>query len=435
MTLRTRLVVYLAVVHAMSAGLAGVLLRRQPWALVPIELVLALSIGTGIALIRRLTRSLAVAADAARLIAEGEFTSHFVRSGDAEVDALTSVYNRMADSLRDERTRLQEQHHFFRQVLHVSPSGLVILDFDRRVSDLNPAAARLLGLERDAAVGVSLDALPSPLAPGLAALTPHQSVVVGLAGARRLRCHCGSFIDRGFPRVFFVVDELTEELRQFERAAYEKLIRVMSHEVNNTVTAANSLLESSLTYGRELHGESRTDFERAIAIVIERTAQLSVFMRRFADVFRLPPPVLQRTALVPVVQALVRLVAARDDARGMTWVFEAPDAAVTAAIDRGQFEQACLNVLTNAVEAAGRGGTIHVRIDREHGRACLVIEDNGPGLSAEARENVFTPFFSTKSGGQGIGLTLVQEILTAHRCTFALENRSGGGTRFRIDFP
>ena len=108
-----------------------------------------------------------------------------------------------------------------------------------------------------------------------------------------MKCHHGTFLDRGFPRSFLLVEELTEELRQFERAAYEKLIRVMSHEVNNTVAASNSLLHSSLTYAGELDPANRHDFEQAIGIVIERTEQLSSFMRRFADVFRLPPPLLQ----------------------------------------------------------------------------------------------------------------------------------------------
>ncbi len=139
-------------------------------------------------------------------------------------------------------------------------------------------------------VGRRLESLTSPLGKALADLAPGDAQLVGMLGARRVKCHHGTFIDRGFPRSFLLIEELTEELRQFERAAYEKLIRVMSHEVNNTVAASNSLLHSSLAYAGELAPGNRDDFEQAIGIVIERTEQLGSFMRRFADVFRLPPP-------------------------------------------------------------------------------------------------------------------------------------------------
>ena len=116
--------------------------------------------------------------------------------------------------------------------------------------------------------------------------------MVGLLGARRVKCHHGTFVDRGFPRSFLLIEELTEELRQFERAAYEKLIRVMSHEVNNTVTASNSLLHSSLTYAGELEAANRHDFEQAIGVVIEtdRAAQ-----QLHAPVCRRVPPAARRS--------------------------------------------------------------------------------------------------------------------------------------------
>jgi len=129
---------------------------------------------------------------------------------------------------------------------------------------------------------------------------------------------------RGFRRSFLLVEELTEELRQAERSAYEKLIRVMAHEVNNSVTASNSLLTSSLNYGAELSGDSRHDFEQAIGIVIQRTAQLNQFMRSFADVFRMPTPFKHPERVVDVLESTVRLVSARPDASGVAWTRPPP---------------------------------------------------------------------------------------------------------------
>lgn len=433
MSLRARIITYLAGLHVVFAALAVPLLRHAPLWLFGIELLFVLSLGVGVHLARRALQSLAFAADATRLLREDELTSRFTPVGDPEIDALIAVYNRMVDRLRDERVRLQEQHHFFRQVVDASPAGLLVLDFDGRVSDLNPAAERLMGQTRAAAMGEPIAAADSPLAEALAALPPGGAAIVSLSGPRRIKLQHGTFVDRGFPRRFFVLTELTEELRQFERTAYEKLIRVMSHEVNNTVTATNSLLESSLTYTRDLPAATRPDVDHALRVVIDRAEQLRQFLRRFADVFRLPPPLREPWPLTRLVEPVVQLVAARPDAAGIHWTW-AVDAEPIVSVDRGQFEQACLNIITNAVEAAGPDGHIHLRVTMRADRPALVVEDSGPGLSPDAQENIFTPFFSTKPHGQGIGLTLVREILTAHGCDFTLERPAGGPTAFTIRF-
>jgi two-component system nitrogen regulation sensor histidine kinase NtrY len=418
----------------MFAGLAVFLFLRSPFWLLAVETIFAISLVVGIRLSGDTFRKLGFAAQGIRLIRDEEFTSRFLQVGQPEVDDLIAVYNRMVDHLREERVRLAEQHHFLSQVLDASPSGIVVLDFDQRVATMNPAAERLLDTTSAGVVGRRLEALESPLAAALAALPAGGSCVVGLRGARRVKCQHGTFVDRGFVRTFMLVEELTEELRQFERAAYEKLIRVMSHEVNNTVAASNSLLHSSLTYARQIDSASRDDFTQAIEVVIGRTAQLNAFMRGFADVFRLPPPLRQPTDLVAVLAGIVRLLSAKPDAAGVVWRWDLEQTSVWVSIDRGQIEQALLNILKNAVEAIDGSGTIALSVMSGAGRTALVIEDSGRGISSEAQANLFTPFFSTKPHGQGIGLTLVQEILSAHGFDYTLERTPGGTTRFSIVF-
>jgi nitrogen fixation/metabolism regulation signal transduction histidine kinase len=432
---RARIAAYLVVLHLIFAGLAVFLFLKNPFWLLAIEVAFAISLAFGIRLARGIFRNLGFAAEGLRLIRDEEFTSRFIEVGQPEIDELIGVYNRMVDHLRLERVRLAEQHHFLSQVLHVSPSGIVILDFDRCVATINPAAERLLDTAAADIVGRRLDTLDSPLAAALDALEPGESRVVGLRGARRVKCQHGTFLDRGFVRSFLLVEELTEELRQFERAAYEKLIRVMSHEVNNTVAASNSLLHSSLNYARELEAGSRHDFTDAIGIVIERTGQLDAFMSGFADVFRLPPPLLQPTDLVAVLEGIVRLLSAKPDAAGIVWRWDVDQRAVWVRMDRGQMEQALLNILKNAVEAIDGEGTITLRVTSRSGRTALVIEDSGPGISSEAQANLFTPFFSTKPHGQGIGLTLVQEILAGHGFDYTLERTAEETTRFTVQMP
>lgn len=427
-------IAYLIALHLIFAGLAAYLLLREPYWLVALEIVFVASLATGVRLVRSARRPLALAAEGLRLIRDEEFTSRFRTTGEPSVDALIGVYNRMVDHLRTERVRLAEQHHFLEQVLAVSPSGIVILDFDRLVASVNPAAERLLDTSAAQLVGRPLSALDTPISTELSCLKPGETRVVGLHGARRVKCHHGTFIDRSFERSFLLVEELTEELRLFERAAYEKLIRVMSHEVNNSVAASNSLLHSSLHYAAELEPASRDDLTRALGIVITRTEQLNAFMRRFADVFRLPPPRVERCDIVDMLERIVRLLAAKPDAAAITWRWVLERPSVVVSVDPSQMEQALLNVVKNAIEAIAGGGTITIGLTMAT-RVTVAIEDTGPGLAAEAQANLFTPFFSTKPNGQGIGLTLVQEILAGHGFGYSLERTPEHTTRFTIAMP
>lgn len=434
MTQRTRFILYLVVLHIILAALGVALFLRSPYWLFAVEVILVGSLLAGIGLTRGLFLNLGFARAGVQLIQDQDFTSRFREVGQPEIDELIALYNKMVDNLRDERTRLQEQHHFLSHILRVSPSGIVILDFDGLIATVNPAAEQLLGHSAAELVGRRLDELGPPLAVILTSLPAQEAQVVALSGTRRVKCHHGTFIDRGFSRSFLLIEELTEELRQAERGAYEKLIRVMAHEVNNTVAASNSLLHSCRTYGAELSDASRPDFEHAIGIVIQRTDELNTFMRRFADVFKLPPPAKRLEKIATLLEDNVRLLSARRDAGGISWQWDVDDRHVVIPLDRGQMEQAFLNVLQNAVEAVGGHGSITIRLHSKNGRPTVIIEDTGPGIASEAQRNLFTPFFSTKPRGQGLGLTIVQEILAGHGFDYALECAPGGPTRFTIVF-
>jgi signal transduction histidine kinase len=344
------------------------------------------------------------------------------------------LFNRMSDRLRDERVLLQEQQNFLARILAVSPLGILFLDFEGRVAYVNPAAERLLQQAAQDLRGRRLAAFAGPLTEALVALPVNASTVVALWGGRRVRCHHGSFPDRGFARSYMQIEELTEELRQFEKAAYGKLIRMMSHEVNNSVGASNSLLHSCLNYAIELPAACRADFESALSIAIGRTNQLDAFMRSFADVIRLPAPVLSPCDVREILEGVAALMKPSCAERGVAWRWDLEEALPRVPMDRVQMEQVFVNIVKNALEAVGRNGTITVRACRREGRPALIIEDTGPGLSEEARQNLFTPFFSTKEHGQGIGLTLVQEILAQHHFRYSLDNAPAGPTQFTIVF-
>ena len=434
MRLRRGFVLYLAFVHVLFAALAVPLFRGQRIWLLALEVALAVSFFTGLALVRSLFGTLQVLREGAQLLAESDFTTRVRATGREEMDDLIGVYNRMADHLREERVRTQEQHYFLSQVLDVSPSGIVILDYDRRVDFANPAAERLLGRTGAEMKGQRLAALAGALGEEMEALRAGESRVLAAPGGRRVRVRQGRFLDRGFARGFVLLEEMTEELRQFEKAAYEKLIRMMSHEVNNSVGAVSSLLDSSLTLGRGLPDEPRQELESALRVAITRTEQLGTFMRGFAEVVRLPAPRLAPCDVRGLLEGVTRLLSAEAERRNVRWRWDDGAPLPAVALDRIQMEQVFVNVVKNALEAAGRDGTVTFRLGLRGPRPFVVVEDSGPGLPPEARANLFTPFFSTKDNGQGLGLTLVREILDQHHFGYALEGPPGGPTQFTIVF-
>lgn len=438
--LRTRFLLYLVAVHLVFAGAAGVFLwNHRPW-LIAVELFFVASFAVAVRLLRATFEPLELLRGGAQMLRDSDFTTRFRERGVPELDDLADVYNQMADRLRDERTRQQEQEAFLERVLSASPAGVLVLDFDQRVASANPAARRMLGAvaapsERagDGLRGRLLEELGGAFARELAAIGDGEARVLTLLGSRRVKCQRAHFLDRGFPRPFLVLEELTDELRRSEKAAYDKLIRMMSHEVNNTTAAVGSLLSACLNYTDQVRAEDRGDFAAALEVAIARTRSLSAFVGGFADVVRLPPPRRQPADLADVLRGVVGVLREEALRRRIVWQWEVTEAPVVL-IDRAQLEQALLNILKNALEATGEDGTVELRVSVDHGRAVLAVRDGGSGIPEAAREQLFTPFFTTKENGQGIGLTLVREILMAHGLQFSLENAPGGGAEFVVRF-
>jgi len=430
LSLRAKIIVYLVLIHAVLAVISFVVLRENRLWLAAVEGLFVLSIVLGVMLVRAFFVPLDLIRTGAELIGERDFTSQFREVGQPEMDALIRVYNQMIDRLREERLKLQEQHYFLEKILAASPAGIVTLDFDGRVSSLNAAAEALLQAAGEEARGKALEDLGSGVGQALAAIPEGGSEVLALQGGRRLKATRADFYDRGFPRGFLLLEELTEELRASEKAAYGKLIRMMSHEINNSVGAVGSLLDSFRGYAGQLGEEDREDYLQAIAVAITRLENLRAFMNGFAEVVRLPPPDRRPTDLARLVDEILLLMRPDFDRRRIRVDWQRSGPLPPVDLDRNQIEQVLVNVLKNAMESIGEDGTIAVRLDRDS----LTVRDSGPGIPEEVRALLFTPFFSTKRNGRGLGLTLVQEILSAHGFGFSLGPAEGGGAEFRVGF-
>ena len=251
-SLRVKFIVYLILVHLAFAALVFFLMEEQRGWLLAVEVFFVLSLAVGIRLIQHFWVPLDLIRTGAELIEERDFTSKFLEVGQPEMDQLIRIYNRMIDQLREERTRLQEQHYFMDKILASAPSGIVTLDFDGCIALVNPSGERMLQRVGEELVGQKLGDIPAGFVQSLNEIEVGESKVLALRGRRRVRCHRGQFLDQGFRRDYILMEELTEELRQSEKAAYEKVIRLLSHEVNNSSGGVNSLLHSCLNYKDQL---------------------------------------------------------------------------------------------------------------------------------------------------------------------------------------
>lgn len=412
--LRTKIVAYITVMHAILAAGAIVIFLEFPAWLFALEVGFVVSLVVSLLLVRNLFVPLELIRTGSELIAERDFTSRFVEVGQPEMDTLIDVYNRMIDRLREERLSAEEHHHLLQKIVDASPAGIVICDFDGNVQQVNPAAGRLITPELQAA---------------LQSIGIGESRLVTDLGSRRLKVSRAAFRDRGFLKSFYLIEEMTEELRVSEKSAYEKLIRMMSHEVNNSVGAVRSLLESSLRYAPQIGDADRDDFTSALTIASSRIDALNRFMSAFADVVRIPPPQKSPARLAELVERVTGLLRPELRERNIEALLELPDR-TSYEVDAGQIEQVILNIFRNAIDAVQRDGTIRVQLEQ----GVLSVTDSGPGISESIRSELFTPFFTTKRDGRGLGLTIVHEILANHGAAFSLENAEGGGARFEIRF-
>jgi nitrogen fixation/metabolism regulation signal transduction histidine kinase len=436
-TLRLKFLLYLVTLHLVFAACAvWFLWDRRVW-LIAVEVLFAISLSAGVWLLRAYFSPLKLIDSGAQYLRDGELTTRFRETGNKDMDRLIDVYNRMVDKLREERIRNEEQDQLLRKVMSESPGGVITLDVDGKVDTVNPAAEALLHADTASMVGRPLHELGTLFARQLSEIPRDGSRLLSVQGRRRVRCQSATFMDRGFPRRFLLLDELTDELHRTEKGAYEKLIRMMSHEVNNTSGAVQSLLQSCRAYGQQLSDEDRGDFADALEVAIQRTAHLDEVMRGFADVVRLPRPRLQPSSPWEIASQVGLLFRDRCKASKITWREEIEPDLPRVECDAVQLEQVLLNVVKNAVEAiqsAGESGEIVVRGYRRGRRSLLSIADSGPGFSAEVQAQLFTPFYTTRENGQGIGLTMVQEILLAHGFDFTLDNRTPTGAEFTIVF-
>ncbi len=356
---------------------------------------------------------------------DGDYNVKFKPTSSPDMNQLVGVYNQMIDKVREERTYQQEQHYFLDKLIEAMPIGVIILDFDHKISEFNPKAKELFGLHVED-IGKELKDIGHDLGALIQTLEIGESQLFKLDGARFYRSTANRFMYKSFPRIFVLVEDLSNELLHTEKQAYGKVIRMMAHEVNNSMGAINSILNSILS-NDPINQEIAKEY---LPIILERNEGLSEFMKNFAKVIRLPKPDLQPVDLIQIVRQCFQIIRVQYQNLPIHFSDQLPTREWMIHADKSQLEQAFMNILKNSVEAIIGEGSITVSGDQKQNLLSFI--DSGEGIDEEIEEKLFTPFYSTKPTGQGVGLTLIKEILVNHRFPFSLKSEDGL-TTFKIE--
>lgn len=381
-------------------------------------------------LYQRVIKPLHIIGNGMELLREQDFSSRLSLVGQTEADKVVEIFNKMMEQLKNERLHLREQNHFLDLLIKASPMGVIILDLDDKIQSLNQAARQILAFEDHEVTGKSFAEIDSPLTEELLQLPPYESRTFRLNNANIYKCTHSSFVDQGFHHSFYLIESLTREVFKAEKKAYEKVIRMIAHEVNNTTAGITSTLDT-LEYALREREETE-EFSEVLRVSIERCYRMSDFITNFAEVVRIPEAELQEHDLNEVVTSSKRFMESLCLNRQINIEMQLSETALMVNLDKTLFEQVLVNIIKNAVESIGAEGTIYIRTT--HHPVSLEIADTGKGIDKEKESKLFTPFFSSKPNGQGIGLTIIREILQKHHCSFSLRTYNDGLTRFKIQF-
>ncbi len=430
MKLKTKYLIYITIIHLIFIALTIVIYKYNKVLFVISEAAIVLSVVLFISFYKSIFRPFRLLNAGVEAISDKDFSMKILPVGHPELDKLIEVFNKMIEQLRLERAVITEKNFFLEKLIEASPAGIIILDKNQNVIAVNPVACNQLKIE-NCKPGTIHD-FPSPWNVELMELDDMDSVVVQLNGINRYKCYKSYFIDRGVKQTFFIIEELTKEIWNAERQSYEKVIRMMSHEVNNSVGAVSSVIESSVNYIGKLNKGTHNDFVKALNVARERIINLNLFTKRFADIVHIPPPKLAKCNLTEMINHVMICFQTELEQKNIKVNAQYKSPVAFLSFDQQQLELVLVNIIKNAIQATSSEGVINIVF--QNTPPALFIENTGEPIPENIQKKLFEPFFTTKKTGQGIGLTLIREILTNHSCDFSLKTREDGFTEFRIVF-
>lgn len=385
-------------------------------------------------------RPVRVAARGMELLRGRELNNRLAKVGEPGADRIVEVYNDLMSRLSEESMKLQEKNYFLNLLIEASPTGIAVMDFDGKITMVNAAFVTMASArDRQTLVGHRLDELPGELMAAAAGVPEGESRTLRISDMQVYRCRRLSFMERGFRMPFVMIESLTDEVRRAEKEAYGKIIRTISHEVNNSIGGVNTFLEVIAD-----SEDMDADFREVAESCRERNMSLSAFLKGYTDIVKLPDPELAEMDISGMLRGMMPFLQVMGNDRVVVEIL-VPEEKLMIVGDEVMLQQVVVNIVKNGVESAvsaceesDTDGRVEVRLHRDRHDVVLEVDDTGKGVSADVTGKLFTPFFTTKPSGQGLGLTFSGNVLSAHRCRFSLrplpESCLPFTTRFSIRF-
>lgn len=410
---------------------AGDFSLKVQWTLTVIVVVTWL--GFALALRDRVVRPLQTLSNLVGALLEGDYSIRARgQRRDEPLGLAIMEINRLGQILREQRLGAIEATALLNKVMNEIDVAVFTFDDEGRLRLVNRGGERILARSAERLLGRgALDLGLGDLLEGETSRTV-DIAFPGMSGRWEVRR--STFRQEGHEHQLLVLSDLTRALREEERQAWQRVVQVLRHEINNSLAPIHSLAGSlsSLIQRKPRPPDVEEDLEQGLKVIAGRSKALSRFMASYARLSELPKPRLGQLAIEEWIQRVADL-----ETRMKVQVVPGPKMTIWA--DGDQLDQLLINLITNAVDAAlETGGEVQVGWDRGNGRGRQVevwVDDEGPGLPPDAR-NLFVPFFTTKPHGSGIGLVLSRQIAEAHGGSLSLANRRPGpGTRASLRLP